>query len=103
MARREDLESYAILLGGGLFILGLVVFAQPSAPRSFTWNGAICDPQGVMAWLNRKLLEDKITAADVQRLLNTDITVSDWIDTVWGKRGFNIVDLDQLMNVCASA
>jgi len=103
MPEQGDRESYAILLGGGLVILALLLFASPPAPRSFYLAGNLCDPGGVMEWLRRKLNQGKITADDIQRLLNTSITFYDWITFLFGRRGFDISDVNELLEVCAPA
>lgn len=101
---QQVMESYAILLGGGLVILSLLIFAKP-APRSFFLNSTPCDPRGVMDWLHRKLNQGKITADDIQRLLNTPITFGDWIRTISGQRGFTVQDVTELIvsGVCGGS
>ena len=103
MLEQREMESYAILLGGGLVILGLLIFGPPPAPRSFYLGAAPCDPEGVMEWLRRKRTEGKITADDVDRLLNTPIPLNDWLETVMLRRGFNILDVFELAPSCSPA
>lgn len=101
MPEQDVRDTYAILVGGGLVVLGLVGLANPPPQRHFVMAGRFCDPQGVMAWLRRKLNQGKITADDIQRLLNTSIRFQDWLQAMMLKHSaFTIGDVGELLAVC---
>ena len=102
MPTRVELEAFGILIAGGA-ALAFMVTVLGKRPRGaqFTLNGAVCDRQGVLEWLDRKIGEGKVTPADVQQLLLSDIPFVGWIQQNFGQGRLDISDVNELRPICA--
>ena len=100
MPTQEELGAYAILLGGGLLIVGGMVVLARQPRQAFILTGQVCNNAAVRGWIQLKLDQGKITQEDAQRLLLTAITLDAWLNTVFSRRGFNISDVTELAGLC---
>lgn len=99
MATREELEAFGILIVGGAalaFIVSVIGKRSQVEGAKFTLDGLICDPQQVLAWLDRKIEEGKITPEDVQQLLLTNVAFMGWIQQNFGPGRLNLTDVLEL-------
>lgn len=99
MPSRQEIETYGILIGGGLAILTVALILGRGGPR-WTIGGRPCDDARVEDWVNRWRLEGRITLADAERLLRGTMLLEDWLRAMLqtGK-----IDVQQLLRMSSDA
>jgi len=102
MPTRVELEAFGILIAGGA-ALAFIVSVVGKRPReaTFTLDGAVCDRQGVLEWLDQKIAEGKVTPAAVQQLLLSDTPFVGWIQQNFGQGQLDIADVNELRPICS--
>ena len=100
MPTQDELGSYAILLGGGILIVGGLTLLAKQPREAFVLAGQVCSAAAVRQWLQLKVSQGKITQDDVNRLLNSSADLEIWLKTVFSSRGFNLSDVAELNGLC---